>query len=78
MAMSLTKLRANLYKIVDQVIATGIPIEIERKGVIIKLVTVKKRSKLSNLRKHPGTLIGDPEKIVYIDWSNEWNKGKIK
>lgn len=32
MPISLTKLRADLYKIVDQVIKTGIPIEIERDG----------------------------------------------
>ena len=33
MSLSLTEFRANLYKIVDEVIRTGMPIEIERKGV---------------------------------------------
>jgi ribosome maturation protein Sdo1 len=75
MTISLTQLRENLYKIVDEAIATGIPVEIERKGVKIKLVPEKKKSKLANLVKHPGTIKVDPEDIVHLDWSHEW-KGK--
>ena len=75
MTISLTQLRNNLYKIVDQTIATGIPVEIVRKGVKIKLMPVKTKKKLDNLIKHPGTIKGDPEKIVHLDWSHEW-KGK--
>lgn len=76
MSLSLTQLRANLYKIVDQVIATGVPVEIERNGIKVKLVPERKRSKLDNLVKHPGTIKGDPEELVHMDWSKEW-KGKI-
>jgi len=38
---------------------------------------MKKEKKLNNLIKHPGTTIGDPEKIVHIDWlpkHNAWFK----
>lgn len=75
MSISLTQLRANLYKLVDQVIESGIPIEIERKGVTVQLVSVRKKSKLANLTKHPGTIKGSPEDIVHVDWSKEW-KGR--
>lgn len=77
MPISLTQLRANLYKIVDQVIATGVPIEIERKGIKIKLVPEKNKKKLANLVKHPETIIGDPQEIVHMDWSHEWKGKKI-
>ena len=76
MALSLTQLRADLYHLVDQVIVTGIPLEIERKGVKIKLVLEKKKSKLDNLVKHPGTIKGNPDDIVHIDWSHEWKGEK--
>ena len=72
MSLSLTEFRANLYKIVDEVIKTGVPIEIERKGVKVRLVPEKKKSRLERLVKHPGTIKGDPESIVHMDWSSEW------
>ena len=36
--MSLTALRNNLFKIVDEVIKTGNPVELERKGHRLKIV----------------------------------------
>lgn len=72
MPLTLTQLRANLYKIVDQIIKTGTPIEVERKGEKIRIIPVKKKKKLDNLIKHPETLLDDPENIVHIDWSKEW------
>ena len=72
MSLSLTEFRANLYKIVDQVIESGVPIEIERKGVKIRLVPEKRKTKLERLIKHPGTIKGDPESLVHMDWSSEW------
>jgi ribosome maturation protein Sdo1 len=72
MSLSLTEFRANLYKIVDEVINTGVPIEIERKGVKIRLVLEKKQSKLERLVKHRGIIKGDPESLIHMDWSSEW------
>ncbi|OAI49205.1 hypothetical protein AYO45_00460 [Gammaproteobacteria bacterium SCGC AG-212-F23] len=74
MSITVTELRTNLYKIVDQVIATGVPVEIERKGVKVKLIAEKKKNKLSNLIRRPDCIIGDPEDIVHMDWSEEWNE----
>ena len=76
MGISVTKLRANLYEIVDQVIETGIPVEIERKGERIRLVPVRRGSKLDRLVSRPATIIGDPERIVHLDWSGEWSEGR--
>lgn len=76
MIVSITKLRENLYKIIDQVIETGIAVEIERKGVKLKIVPQKKISKLENLKKHPDTINGDPNDLIHINWSKEW-KGKM-
>lgn len=76
MSIKLTELRADLYKIVDHAIATGIPVEIDRNGVKVMLVPERKKTKLENLVPHPNVISGDPEKIVHMDWSKEW-KGKL-
>ena len=71
MPLSLTEFRANLFKIVDQVIKTGVPIEIERKGIKIKLVPEKQKTKIQRLTKHPDTIKGDPDSLIHLDWSSE-------
>ena len=49
--ISLTALRSQLFKIVDRVIETGMPVEIERKGHKLKIVLEEKKSKFDNLAK---------------------------
>jgi prevent-host-death family protein len=74
--LSLTKVRANLYKIVDRVLEKGKPVEIERRGKKVRIVPVRPASKLDNLVKHAGTLVGDPEDVVHMDWSGEWSESR--
>ena len=72
MAYSVTKLRANLYKVLDTILQTGVPVEIERKGKRLKIVPVDPPDKLVNLKPHPKYIVVDPEEIVHLDWSQEW------
>lgn len=69
--LSLTALRQQLFKVIDQVIETGIPIEIERRGYRLKIVLEEKRSKLDNLKPHH-TIVGDPEELVELK-VGEWH-----
>lgn len=71
--ISLTALRTQLFKIADQVIQTGIPIEIDRNGHILKLVLDKKKSKLANLKKRD-CINGNPDELINIE-ASEWNMG---
>jgi len=73
MKIKVTKLRQNLYRILDDILQTGIPVEIERNGKILKIIP-EKINKLNNLEKHD-VIIGDPEEIVHMDWSSEWHEG---
>jgi hypothetical protein len=75
MPITASKLRENVYRILDEAIETGKPIEVVRKGAILTIVPPKRVSKLDKLKKRPG-LIGDPEDIVSIDWSKEWSELK--
>ena len=73
MILSATKLRQNLYRILDEILDSGIPVKIDRKGEILKIVPEKKKPKLERLVKHK-TIIGDPEDIIDIDFYDEWKE----
>ncbi len=51
MAMTLTTLRQQLFNIVDQVIATGIPTEIKRNGHIVKIALADKKKQAESFKK---------------------------
>jgi hypothetical protein len=71
MTLKASTLRENIYRILDEVIETGVPVEIERRGKILKIVPGEPKSKLANLQERP-YLLTDPEELVHLDWSDEW------
>ena len=80
MVITATKLRQNVYKIIDEVITTGKPVTIRRGNEEVKISTVpkrkkplKKKNKLDNIKPRGGILNCDPEEIVHMDWSKEVN-----
>jgi antitoxin (DNA-binding transcriptional repressor) of toxin-antitoxin stability system len=75
MTITASKLRENIYQILDNAIATGEPVEILRKGAVLRIVPEKRISKLANLKKR-GAFVGDPDDIVGMDWSREWTELK--
>lgn len=75
MRYSATKLRQNLYHILDMVIDEGKVVEIERKGHILKIVAETPPSKWDRLEPHH-IINGNPDSIVHMDWSEYWNRGE--
>lgn len=77
MTFTATQLRQDIYKILDQVLETGEPVEIERKGRRLKIVAEEREkaapegSKLSRLVRRDDVFNCDPEDLVHIDWSGE-------
>jgi hypothetical protein len=72
MPLTASKLREDIYRILDQVLETGVPVEIERRGKMLKIVPAEIPEKLDKLIVRPTFLQGDPEDIVSLDWSREW------
>jgi hypothetical protein len=70
---SATALRADLYRLLDRVLATGVPIDVERRGRRIRIAPVDSGSRLERLQPLPGLVAGDPEELVHLDWSDEWH-----
>ncbi|CAK8722621.1 Antitoxin [Candidatus Electrothrix laxa] len=72
MAITASALRGNIYKLLDKILESGKPLEVERKGTRLQIIPKKPISKLSRLTKH-ACIQGDPESIINLDWSDEWN-----
>ena len=72
MHLTATKFRANLYKILDGILKTGAPVTIIHRGKMLKIIPVKLKEKLDNLKSHPDYLAVKPESLVHMDWSKEW------
>ena len=77
MAITASKLRENIYNILDEVIETGVPVEVTRKGKTLKIVpeNVKRIRDLSKLPKRD-CIVGDPDDLVHIDCMSEWSEFK--
>ncbi len=73
MPYSATRLRQNLYSILDSVLENGQPVEIERKGKILRIVPEERRSIWERLEPHT-IVTGDPEDLVSLDWSGSWSE----
>ena len=52
----------------------GVPLEIKRKGKVLKIALDKKASKLSNLKKRDVMTV-NPDYYVHLDWSGKWKYG---
>lgn len=72
MAISVTRLRSDLYRMIDQVLLSGKPLEVERNGRTVLISPVPAESKLAALVARPSAIAGDPEELVHWDWSGEW------
>ena len=73
MRITASKLRENIYRILDEAISSGTPVEVVRKGTVVRIVPEKRPAKLSRLKKRQG-FKGNPDDILRIDWSAEWTE----
>ncbi|HWW67131.1 MAG TPA: hypothetical protein VNY83_04040 [Solirubrobacterales bacterium] len=73
MAITASKLRADVYRLLDEVLETGQPLEIERGGKVLVIAPKEERSIWDRLPRRAGYIVGDPDELIHIDWSSEWN-----
>jgi hypothetical protein len=58
-----TALRRNIYKLLDEVLVSKVPLEVERKGKRLVIIPADAMSKFDRLDPHVNCIIGDPEDI---------------
>lgn len=72
MAVNASQLRQDVYRLLDRVLDTGVPLEIERRGRRLRIVPVDAAPKLERVSGHDDYIVGDPEDLVHVDWADEW------
>jgi antitoxin (DNA-binding transcriptional repressor) of toxin-antitoxin stability system len=80
MRVTASKLRENVYRILDEAIETGVPVEVIRKGSILRIVPEKPVSRLAKLEKMKkrDNFVGDPDDLLGMDWSIYWSENETK
>lgn len=72
-SVTLQELKGNLESLLEEILKTGIPLEIDRGGKRLRIVPVEKSDKLKNLVYRPDFIIGDPDDLIDINWDQEVN-----
>jgi prevent-host-death family protein len=78
MSVSASELRQNIYRLLDQVLESGQPLEIVRRGRRLRLIAVEPVGRLDRLHGDPDAIVGDPDDLVSIDWTAEWSPGPVE
>jgi hypothetical protein len=70
--LTASRLRADVYRVLDRVLETGVPAEVERRGKVLRIVPAEAVGRIERLPSRPGFIKGDPDALVHLDWSHEW------
>lgn len=71
MVVTPSKLRENLYNLLDAVAEKGELLEISRKGKILRIVPEQRPSRLDKIIAKKITTVSDDE-LINTSWENEW------
>ncbi|MGI8535078.1 MAG: hypothetical protein ACR2K2_01005 [Mycobacteriales bacterium] len=72
MAISASQLRQDVYRLLDLVLSTGRPLEIERNGKLLRISPAVASARLDRITPRPGLINGDPAELASVDWSATW------
>ena len=67
-SVTLSELCGDIYNLFEEVLTTGIPLEISMGGRMLRIVPVEKGDKLKNLAPRSDIIVGDPNDLVDVRW----------
>jgi antitoxin (DNA-binding transcriptional repressor) of toxin-antitoxin stability system len=75
-AVTASQLRQDVYRLLDHVLETGEPLEIRRKGKILRVVPDSPPTRLDLIRPNLELIVGDPEELVEPT-PYEWDPDRV-
>ncbi|KYC36408.1 prevent-host-death family protein [Scytonema hofmannii PCC 7110] len=69
--VTIAELSNDIDRLLDEVIETGIPLEIIKNGKSLKIISTERKDKLKNLTFKPDVIQGNPDDLVNISWEQE-------
>lgn len=73
MPVTASALRQDVYRLLDRVLETGVPLEITRNGRTLRIVADPPVDRLDRLVPHPGFVTGRLEAIAGQRWESTWD-----
>lgn len=70
--LTATRLRAELFSTLDNVLATGEAVEVKRPNGSVRIVRNQSTKRLAALKPHPGTINGNADDLASLSWEQEW------
>ncbi len=78
MPVTPTELRADLYRLLDAIVASGEPLLVRRGDVTLRIAVAARGGDqpavLPALRHD--LIVGDPNDLVHMDWTGAWTAGE--
>lgn len=72
MIVNASQLRKDVYRLLDQVLATGQPLEVERNGRRLRITPAAGGSRLDRVTPRPDLVTGDAADLADLDWTDAW------
>ena len=66
--VTVTELRSNIYNLLEEVLTTGVPLEINKGGRMLHITPHAPVDKFANLPARSDAINGDPADLVDIEW----------
>lgn len=66
--ITVTELRGNIYNLLDEILATGVPLEINRGGRKLMIAPIEPVDKFAEMEFRPDVINGDPADLVHMEW----------
>ena len=66
--VTITELRGDIYNLLDEILATGVPLEIKKGGRKLHIAPIEPVDKFANMLFRPDVINGNPADLVHIDW----------
>jgi hypothetical protein len=70
--LTATRLRAELFSTLDNILSTGETVEVKRPNGSVRLVRNQSAQRLASLKLHPGTINGNADELTSLSWEQEW------
>jgi hypothetical protein len=72
MTVNASNLRKNVFRLLDRILETGEPLEVVRRGKKLKIVRAEQPGCVRDRLVRHECIVGDPEELVHMDWSDAW------
>ena len=77
MSISVTSLRADIYKTFERIAETDEPVLVHHKGALYRITKEREGFNPDAIVTRPNAIVGDPDELVSVDFADAWPPGEL-